>query len=180
MLYTLASYAEWPKEAFADEDAPFVLGILGEDPFRKDPDILDGTIEIKEGEAPMTAVLRRLGIGPTVTVKLGEAKFITRKLVIKQFGSLQDDVTNCHLLFIGGSEEKRVAEELKVVEKFSVLTVAEIDGFIDGNGILDIVWKKTTDGNEKPGLEINFAAAKRSHLKLDPGLHPLAKREIKS
>lgn len=178
-VYTLASFAEWPSEAFADENAPFVLGILGEDPFGQDPDILNGSIEIKEGEPPMAAVLRHLELGLTVTIKSGEAKFITRKLVIKHFASPQENLTGCHLLFIGGSEEKRVSEVLKAVEKSSVLTVAEIDRFIERNGILDIVWKKTTDGHESPGLEVNVAAAKRSHLKLDPKLNSLTKRTIK-
>ena len=179
-LYTLASFAEWPSDAFADENAPFILGILGEDPFGEDPDIVQRNIEIKEGEPPMAAVLRHLEVRLTVKVKSGDAKFITRKLVIKHFLSLQEDLTGCHLLFIGKSEEKRVSEDLKAVEKFSVLTVAEIDRFIDRNGILDILWKKTTDLHDKPAFEINFAAAKRSRLKLDPALSSLTKRIIKA
>lgn len=41
-LYNFAKYTEWPQEAFADSAAPFVLGILGEDPFGKDLDIIKG------------------------------------------------------------------------------------------------------------------------------------------
>src|SRR5207249_471403 len=41
-LFNFAKYTEWPKEAFADDSAPFVLGILGEDPFRQDLDIIKG------------------------------------------------------------------------------------------------------------------------------------------
>jgi hypothetical protein len=41
-LFNFAKYTEWPKEAFADENAPFVLGILGQDPFRSDIDIIKG------------------------------------------------------------------------------------------------------------------------------------------
>jgi len=45
-LYNFAKYTEWPKEAFPDESAPFVLGILGRDPFRSDIDIIkDKTIK---------------------------------------------------------------------------------------------------------------------------------------
>src|SRR5438046_1786988 len=32
-LRQLAQHTEWPKETFAKEQEPFVLGILGEDPF---------------------------------------------------------------------------------------------------------------------------------------------------
>jgi len=41
-LFNFAKYTEWPKEAFADSAAPFVLGILGDDPFGKDIDIING------------------------------------------------------------------------------------------------------------------------------------------
>jgi len=41
-LFNFAKYTEWPKEAFADDSAPFVLGILGKDPFERDIDIIKG------------------------------------------------------------------------------------------------------------------------------------------
>jgi hypothetical protein len=41
-LYNFAKFTEWPKTAFADESAPFVLGILGQDPFGKDIEIIKG------------------------------------------------------------------------------------------------------------------------------------------
>ncbi len=42
LLSQFAIYTEWPKDAFAAENAPFVLGILGKDPFGKDIDIIKG------------------------------------------------------------------------------------------------------------------------------------------
>ena len=41
-LFNFAKFTEWPKEAFASDDAPFVIGILGSDPFGKDLDIIKG------------------------------------------------------------------------------------------------------------------------------------------
>jgi len=41
-LFNFAKYTEWPKQAFADDNAPFVLGILGKDPFHADIDIIKG------------------------------------------------------------------------------------------------------------------------------------------
>ena len=41
-LFNFAKYTEWPKQAFADDNAPFLLGILGNDPFRSDIDIIKG------------------------------------------------------------------------------------------------------------------------------------------
>jgi len=41
-LFNFAKYTEWPKQAFADDNAPFLLGILGTDPFHADIDIIKG------------------------------------------------------------------------------------------------------------------------------------------
>lgn len=41
-LFHFARYTEWPKEAWPAENQPFVLGILGNDPFGKDIDIING------------------------------------------------------------------------------------------------------------------------------------------
>ena len=43
-LFNFAKYTEWPPDAFSDENAPFVLGILGKDPFHSDIDIIKGKI----------------------------------------------------------------------------------------------------------------------------------------
>src|SRR5689334_11078178 len=42
-LVNFALYTEWPKDAFAEPNAPFVFGILGKDPFEKDIDIIKDT-----------------------------------------------------------------------------------------------------------------------------------------
>lgn len=39
-LYNFAKFTTWPKEAFADENAPLVVGILGQDPFGADLNII--------------------------------------------------------------------------------------------------------------------------------------------
>lgn len=39
-IYLIAQYTEWPKDAFPEESAPFVIGILGTDTFGKGLDII--------------------------------------------------------------------------------------------------------------------------------------------
>jgi hypothetical protein len=39
-IYLIAQYTEWPKEAFTNSAAPFIIGILGDDRFGKDIDII--------------------------------------------------------------------------------------------------------------------------------------------
>src|SRR5689334_11226655 len=44
LLFKIAQLTEWPKEAFASDDAPFVLGIIGDDPFKSDIDVVNGKL----------------------------------------------------------------------------------------------------------------------------------------
>ena len=41
-LFNFAKYTEWPPEAFPGTNSPFVLGIVGKDPFGRDVDIIAG------------------------------------------------------------------------------------------------------------------------------------------
>ncbi len=118
-LYKFAQFTEWPKEAFADENAPFVFGILGQDPFGKDIDIIKGA-----------------------TLK-------GRKLEVKYFSS----------------EEKWLPEILKALENTSILTVGEMDRFVERNGVLNIL-----PGREKRPYEINQAAAEKARLRIHSSL----------
>jgi hypothetical protein len=50
-LFNFAQFVEWPANAFADSRAPFVIGVLGDDPFG---DYLDKLVQSeKVGERPM-------------------------------------------------------------------------------------------------------------------------------
>jgi hypothetical protein len=42
LLFKIAQFTEWPKEAFTNDNAPFVLGILGDDPFKGDIAVVNG------------------------------------------------------------------------------------------------------------------------------------------
>ena len=144
-LHNFAKYTEWPKEVLGDENAPFVLGILGKDPFGK-------AIEIIEGKA----------------IK-------GRKLVVKRFANVQD-VKDCHLLFICSSETDRLPQTLKALEKSSILTIAEVEGFLQQSGMINLVAEQKTAGSQSVSFEINRAAAEKANLKLDTQLLKLAKR----
>jgi hypothetical protein len=104
-LYNFARYVEWPKEAFADKQAPFVIGIFGENPF--------GT------------VLGR--IAKTKTVQ-------DRRIEVKNIDSL-DGLADCHILFITDSvameQQQRIIEKS---QKKPILLVGEIPKFLDFGG----------------------------------------------
>jgi YfiR/HmsC-like len=146
LLCSFAIYTEWPKEAFVDDTAPFVLGILGKDPFGKDIDIIKGK-----------------------TIR-------NRPLVVKYYEKVEE-VTGCQMLFIGSSEKKRIPEIVKALEHASVMTVSEIDGFVEQNGMIDIFMEETRPGFARPGYRINQAAAQRAGIKIGSYVLKLAKAD---
>ena len=105
-LYNFASFVEWPETAFKEEGAPFVIGVLGGDPFGQALD------EVIKGE-------RAKG----------------RALLIKRLASV-DDVPGCQILFIGASEASRLAQILRQCRGKPVLTVADAPDFAEKGGMI--------------------------------------------
>lgn len=58
-LRNFAHYVEWPTHAFADEQAPWVIGILGDDPFG---DILEATFNNRVEKGRAFTVVRAQGL----------------------------------------------------------------------------------------------------------------------
>jgi hypothetical protein len=107
-LYQFARYVEWPPNAFANETAPLIIGVLGTDPFGG---VLDEIARSKRIE------------GHTI--------------VIRRFASMAD-YTPCHILFIASSvspEEKAAA--IQKARGSAVLLVGEEPGFADEGGMIN-------------------------------------------
>jgi len=181
-LRLLPEFAQWPKDTFADEKAPFIIGILGDDPFAEDADIMDRAIRVGANESPIEAILKHLypTTGDRISIKVGEKKVIQRRLAVKRFSRLQPEIAECHLLFVSSAMEKRMPQILKLLENSSVLTVGDVPEFIDHDGAINCVAKKSVDGKEKINIGINLRAARRSNLKLDQDFYSGAARRIDS
>ena len=96
-LFNFAQFVDWPAEAFPRPDAPFVIGILGEDPFGSQ---LDDVVR-----------------GETVN---------KRPLVVERYRSVAD-IRDCNILFIGGNEGGHLDEILMALKGRSILTVGDAD-----------------------------------------------------
>lgn len=135
LLLNFVRFSEWPSAAFAGTNSPFVIGVLGRDPFGKD---LERTFEGK--------------------IVRGRA-FIIRRL------SDEQGMRNCHLLFISYSERRRLRDLREKLKGAAVLTVGEMDEFLDYGGVINIRLK---NGSVK--FDINLKAAQDAQLKLDANL----------
>jgi hypothetical protein len=97
-LFNFGQFVEWPATVYDSPQAPFIIGVLGEDPF-------GGTLdEVVRGEL----------VGG-------------RSLVVRRFKNA-DEIGDCHILFIGRNESGHLREALQAVRGRSVLTVTDIEG----------------------------------------------------
>jgi len=108
LLINIPKFVTFPASALP-ERGPFVIGVLGKNPFS---DVLED-------------LARRGRIqGRPVTVRY-------HKNVAEAGGS--------HLLYIGVSEEKHIAKILKALRGKSILTVSDVRDFADRGGMVGLV-----------------------------------------
>ena len=111
-LYNFTRYVNWPKVAFKDSLSPFIIGIIGEDPFGTE---LEKTVEGK--------------------------KIKNRTFTVKRFVSV-DDLEYCHILYIGIANRESQLQILRKIRRSSILTVGNRANFTQDGGIINFVEKK--------------------------------------
>ena len=94
-LFNFAHFVEWPPGTFQNPDTPFVIGVLGQDPF--------GT--------QLDDVVR----GETVD---------KRSMVIRRYRTV-GELEACNILYIGRSEIRALPQILGALKGRSVLTVSD-------------------------------------------------------
>ena len=108
-IFNFAQFIDWPPTAFGGTNAPFCIGILGDDPFGG---YLDETVRGENIDG--------------------------HPLMVRRYRQVEE-ATNCQVLFISRSEAKRMKEDLAELKAQNVLTVGEVDGFCKGGGAIRFV-----------------------------------------
>jgi YfiR/HmsC-like len=103
-IYNFAQFVDWPDKAFAGSDSPFVLAVVGKDPF-------DGILE--------QVVAGKLIGG--------------RRIVVQHFDSV-DQIGTCQILFVPTTEDDSLSQIIQKVHSSAVLTIGESDDFDSTGG----------------------------------------------
>ena len=142
-LYNFGKFVSWPADEIKDSEKPFVLCILGQDPFGP---LMDQMVLGKPVQDRQLAVRR-----PTTAA----------------------ETNGCNILFISQSEKERVSSVLQALDARSVLTVSEVDQFLEHGGIINF-----RNDQNKIRFDINVTAAERGKLKISSQLLKLARRVV--
>jgi hypothetical protein len=133
-MFNVAKFVEWPATSFASPSDPIVICILG--------------------ATPVDAALAQAPSSPLID---------GRKLLIRRIKDARDG-TDCHILFVSASEQKRW-RWTSDVKTGGVLTVGESYGFASDGGVVDFKVEST-----KVRIEVNLEAAQRAGLRLSSKL----------
>jgi len=107
-LVNFGGFVHWPAAAFANDHSPFVVCIVGDDPFGAafDP--------FKPGKVTGRPLLVQSVLTPETTLK------------------------GCQILYIAGSERPRLPEILRELKRSAVLTVSDLEGFAVDGGMIQL------------------------------------------
>ena len=108
-LYNFTKFIDWPSTVFRTPSDPFIIGIIGNDPFGS---YLDETVA-------------------------GE-KFGTHPIQVKRFSDAHS-ASDCQILYIGSHDQEFTKRVLSEVASKSVLTVSDIPSYYRWEGIVRFV-----------------------------------------
>lgn len=106
LLYNLTQFVEWPSRAFETSESPFVVCVLGADPFGT---VLD---EAVRGE-----------------------RSNQRPIVIRRISRIEE-AGDAQVVFFGAGRRREVADALESLRGRPVLSVGDFDGFMRLGGMV--------------------------------------------
>ena len=107
-IYKFATYVRWPATAGADVNTPFVIGVLGKDPF-----------------------------GPALSEVVRGQSVQGRVILIRNIGRVEEAL-RCDLVFVSSSERNNLQRIFAALRGVPVLTVSDLDQFAEQGGMIGL------------------------------------------
>ena len=105
-LYNFCRFIDWPEAAFDSRNEPFIIGIVGDDPF-----------------------------GSLLNEAIAGEYYRGRPIRIEHYRSARE-IRRCHLLFVSQSHIDQLDQIISLVAGKNVVTVGETELFLDHGGMI--------------------------------------------
>jgi hypothetical protein len=131
-LYNFTRYIDWPPSAFSGDNAPFVIGILGNDPF-----------------------------GNFLTDAVNGKDMDGRPFVVRHFAHTSD-IQSCQMLFVSASAQGQMESVVAHLGKSDTVLVGDSRGFLSRGGTINffissqrVHFEINPDAAERVGVKIS-------------------------
>jgi len=108
-IYKFATYIRWPAQGGAARGQPFVIGVIGKDPF-----------------------------GPALDLVMRGQNVQGRAIVVSRVAQ-PEEALRCQVLFVCSSERRNLRRILDALRGAPVLTVGDMDQFAELGGMINLV-----------------------------------------
>lgn len=105
-LFNFTRFVDWPGPSFESPNSPFVIGILGNDPF-----------------------------GAYIDTTVNGEKVDGHTIIIKRYRNIKE-IDNCHILFISTGDGEQIKAMLPDLKQRHILTVSDANNFASLGGII--------------------------------------------
>jgi hypothetical protein len=147
MYINLLRLVDWPPGKHGDPAVPLVIGVSG-----------------SEDMARALETIARSGSTSSSNGGLPGGRRITVRRISGTVG-----VEECHSVFVGGGDRKRIESALAATSKNPVLTVGESDRFVSLGGMIDLL---LTD--DRVQIEVNLEMARNAGFTIGSQLLKIA------
>lgn len=105
-LYNLAAFIDWPESVISQSDDPFVIGVIGVNPF-----------------------------GSALDDIVRDERIKGRPILIRHINT-KEGAVGCHIIFVSASERREIKSIVRFFRQQPVLSVADSPGFLDAGGMV--------------------------------------------
>jgi uncharacterized protein DUF4154 len=130
-IFNLAKYIHWPEASTSETMKPFVIGVIGKNPF-----------------------------GQALDDALRGQRLQGREVVVRRINKVAD-AAGCDILFISSSEKNNLQKIFEVLHKAPVLTIGDMDQFAERGGMINLTTEEkrvrfeiNVDAAERAGLKL--------------------------
>jgi len=92
-----------------------------------------------------------------------------RQLRVVQHSNADENLSACHVIFIGESEQRRFVALIKALGDTPALTISDLENFAEKGGGIGLLYQ-----DSKVAFEVNLTSTQRSKLRLPGQLLNLA------
>lgn len=142
-LSNFPSFVEWPADAFSSPQQPLSVCVYGTYSFG---------LSLAEDLAARTVRGRHMEV---------------------RLAKKENELRNCHILFVSNSVAKRYGAVMQAIQGASVLTVGETADFLEAGGAVSFLYQ-----DDSLQFEVNLNHANEARLKLSSTMLSLARRVV--